>query len=96
MKIRGLLGHDLLTTMVSRRVLPLQHRPHLICQMGGRHDPCRLSTKNFRAGTVARNVNLISSTDMDEGRDWEWGMAAYERDHPALVVSASQNPLYLF
>ncbi|KAI4977998.1 hypothetical protein ZWY2020_014552 [Hordeum vulgare] len=47
MKIRGLLGRDLLTTMVSRRVLPLQRRSHLICQMGGRRDPCRLSTKNF-------------------------------------------------
>ncbi|KAE8796334.1 hypothetical protein D1007_28709 [Hordeum vulgare] len=38
----GLLGRDLLTTMVTRRILPLQRRPHLVCQMSGRHDPCRM------------------------------------------------------
>ncbi|KAE8796847.1 hypothetical protein D1007_28146 [Hordeum vulgare] len=43
----GLLGRDLLTTMVARRILPFQRRPHLICQMSGRHDPCRLFTKRF-------------------------------------------------
>ncbi|KAE8782854.1 hypothetical protein D1007_43732 [Hordeum vulgare] len=47
MKTRGLFGRDLLTTMMTRRILPLQRRQHLICQMGGRRDPCRLSTKNF-------------------------------------------------
>ncbi|KAE8783083.1 hypothetical protein D1007_43519 [Hordeum vulgare] len=29
LKGRGLLGHDLLTTMISRKILPLQRRPHL-------------------------------------------------------------------
>ncbi|KAE8821733.1 hypothetical protein D1007_00141 [Hordeum vulgare] len=88
-KSRGLLGRDLLTTMITRRVLPLQRRPILICQMGGRHDPCWLSTKNFQAGAVARNVNLISSANMDEGGDWEWGMRPYDRAHPALVLFES-------
>ncbi|KAE8787213.1 hypothetical protein D1007_38827 [Hordeum vulgare] len=41
----SLLGRDLLTTMVTRRILPPQRRPHLVCQMSGRHDPCRTSTK---------------------------------------------------
>ncbi|KAE8808777.1 hypothetical protein D1007_14871 [Hordeum vulgare] len=36
----GLLGRDLLATMVVRRILPLQRRPHLVCQMSGRLDPC--------------------------------------------------------
>ncbi|KAE8767064.1 hypothetical protein D1007_61619 [Hordeum vulgare] len=89
MKIRGLLARDLLATMVARRVLPLQRRPHLICQMGGLHDHCWLSTKNFRAGAVARNVNQISSTNMDDGGDWELGMAPYGRNHPAPLVSTS-------
>ncbi|KAE8784321.1 hypothetical protein D1007_42104 [Hordeum vulgare] len=31
MKIRDLLGRDLLTTMMTRRILPLQRRAHLIC-----------------------------------------------------------------
>ncbi|KAE8778476.1 hypothetical protein D1007_48610 [Hordeum vulgare] len=57
----GLLGRDLLATMVVRRILPLQRRPHLVCQMSGRLDPCRLSTKRFTTGTVARRpVALLS------------------------------------
>ncbi|KAE8779183.1 hypothetical protein D1007_47820 [Hordeum vulgare] len=85
LNISSLLARDLLATMVARRVLPLQRRPHLICQMGGRHDPCQLSTKNFRVGAVARNVNLISAANMDEGGDWEWGMASYDQNHLAPV-----------
>ncbi|KAE8780490.1 hypothetical protein D1007_46377 [Hordeum vulgare] len=52
----GLLGRDLLTTMVAHRILPLQRRPHLVCQMSDRHDPCRLSTKRFTPGDVARRL----------------------------------------
>ncbi|KAI5000686.1 hypothetical protein ZWY2020_010645 [Hordeum vulgare] len=52
----GLLGRDLLTTMVARRILPLQRRPHLVCQMSGRHDPCRLSTKRFTPGALYENL----------------------------------------
>ncbi|KAI5006888.1 hypothetical protein ZWY2020_042100 [Hordeum vulgare] len=54
----GLLGRDLLTTMVTRRILPLQRRPHLVCQMSGRHDPCRTSTKRFTPGAVAREPDF--------------------------------------
>ncbi|KAE8785521.1 hypothetical protein D1007_40761 [Hordeum vulgare] len=49
---RGLRGRDLVTTMVSLRILPLQRRPHLDCQMSGRYDPCWTSTKSFTASTV--------------------------------------------
>ena len=35
----GLTGPDLLAAFVARRVLPLQGRPHMICQMSGRRDP---------------------------------------------------------
>ena len=41
----GLTGADLVAAFVERRVLPLQGRPHMICQMSGRFDPCRLSTR---------------------------------------------------
>ncbi|KAE8817706.1 hypothetical protein D1007_04818 [Hordeum vulgare] len=74
LKIRGLVGRDLLATMISRQILPLQRWPHVICEMGDRHDPCRLSTKNFQPSAVARNVNSISSANMDDRGDWEWGM----------------------
>ncbi|KAE8772453.1 hypothetical protein D1007_55550 [Hordeum vulgare] len=35
LKAQGLLARDLLATMVACRILSLQHRPHLICQMDG-------------------------------------------------------------
>ncbi|KAE8810350.1 hypothetical protein D1007_12935 [Hordeum vulgare] len=83
LKGRGLVGRDLLTTMMTHRILPLQRRPHLICQMSGWHDPCRLSTKNFYPGAVAKNVNQISSANMDEGGDWQWGILRQEPSSPA-------------
>ncbi|KAE8782580.1 hypothetical protein D1007_44049 [Hordeum vulgare] len=82
----GLLGHDLLTTMVVRRILPLQRRPHLVCQMSGRHDPCRLSTKRFTPGAVARRENLISTARMDESGEWTWGMTPFNRSRPPPIL----------
>ncbi|KAE8799500.1 hypothetical protein D1007_25079 [Hordeum vulgare] len=82
-----LLGRDLLTTMVTRRILPLQRRPHLVYQMSGRHDPYRTSTKRFTPGAVARRVNLISTARMDDSGNWSWGMIPYNRSRPPPVVS---------
>ncbi|KAE8774312.1 hypothetical protein D1007_53338 [Hordeum vulgare] len=86
LKAQGLLARDLIATMVARRVPPLQSRPCLIYHMGGRRDPCWISTKNFQDNTVAQQVNLISSASKDEGGNWEWGMAPYDRDHPAPMM----------
>ncbi|KAE8821237.1 hypothetical protein D1007_00621 [Hordeum vulgare] len=82
----GLLGHNLLATMVLRRILPLQRRPHLICQMSGRLDPCQLSTKRFTPGTVARRVNLISTARIDERGEWTWGMFPFNKSHPPPML----------
>ncbi|KAE8777958.1 hypothetical protein D1007_49184 [Hordeum vulgare] len=82
----GLLDRDLLATMVLRRILPLHRRPHLVCQMSGRLDPCRLSIKRFTPGVVARRVNLISNARMDEGGEWTWGMAPFNRAHPPPMM----------
>ncbi|KAE8789092.1 hypothetical protein D1007_36781 [Hordeum vulgare] len=49
----GILGCDLLATMVVCRILPLQRRAQLVCQMSGRLDPCRLFVKRFTPGAVA-------------------------------------------
>ncbi|KAE8792595.1 hypothetical protein D1007_32898 [Hordeum vulgare] len=83
----GLLVRDLLTTMVTRRIMPLQRRPHLVCQMSGRHDPCRTSTKRFTPNAVTRGVNLISTARMDDSGNWSWGMTPYNRPRPPPVVS---------
>ena len=49
-----------MAAFVERRVLPLQGRPHMIFQMSGRFDPCRLSTEEMPAAEVANLVNEIS------------------------------------
>ena len=43
----GLTGADLLAAFMARRVLPLQGRPHLICQMSGHRDPSRMCSKDM-------------------------------------------------
>ncbi|KAE8799687.1 hypothetical protein D1007_24935 [Hordeum vulgare] len=82
----GLLGRNLLTTMVTRSILPLQRRPHLVCQMSGRYDPCRTSTKRFTPSAMVRGVNLISTARMDDSGSWTWGMIPYNRSRPPLVM----------
>ncbi|KAE8785328.1 hypothetical protein D1007_40982 [Hordeum vulgare] len=88
----GLLGRDLFTTMVTRRILPLQRRPHLVCQMSDRHDPCRSSTNRFTLSTVARGVNLISTARMDDSGNWSWGMAPYNRSQQPPALRATLRP----
>ncbi|KAE8780215.1 hypothetical protein D1007_46604 [Hordeum vulgare] len=82
----GLLGCDLLTTMVTHRILPLQRRSHLVCQMSGRHDPCRTSTKRFTPSAVARGVNQISTARMNDSGNWSWGMIPYNRSRPPTML----------
>ncbi|KAE8788412.1 hypothetical protein D1007_37533 [Hordeum vulgare] len=61
--------------------------------MSGRRDPCRLSTKNFHVGVVAKNVNQISSANMDEGGEWEWGLVPYDRAHPPPMLFESPQAI---
>ena len=57
----GLSGPDLQTAFVTRRVLPLQSRPHLICQMSGQLDPSRMCTKDMPHDEVAYMVNYLAN-----------------------------------
>ena len=59
--VRGLVGSDLLAAFVARRVLPLQSRPHLICQMSGQLDPSRMCTKDMPHDEVAHMVNYLAN-----------------------------------
>ena len=81
----GLVGADLLAAFVARRVLPLQGRPHLICQMSGLRDPSRMSTKDMPCKEVANMVNYIAHCEYEE--DWQFGKEPYSRDNPPPVVS---------
>ena len=57
----GLSGPDLLAAFVTRRVLALQSRPHLICQMSGQLDPSRMCTKYMPHDEVAHMVNYLAN-----------------------------------
>ena len=80
-----LTGPDLIAAFVERRVLPLQGRPHLICQMSGRFDPSRLSTKEMPHDKVSYMVNYIANCKLKP--DWQYGMAPFSRTNPPLMVS---------
>jgi hypothetical protein len=84
--IGGLKATDLLAAFIHRRVCPLQIRPHRICDMIGRRDPCRLSTKRLPSKEVVRHVNDISKSKLDED-GWEFGMPPYCRRQPPPPVS---------
>ena len=57
----GLTGPDLLAAFVTRRVLPLQSRPHLIYQMSGQLDLSRMCTKDMPHEEVAHMVNYLAN-----------------------------------
>ena len=83
----GLSGADLVAAFMERRVLPLQGRPHMICQMSGRFDPCRLSTKKMPHTEVSYMVNYISNCKLTE--EWQYGKEPYSRANPPPMVSFS-------
>ena len=85
---QGLHPADLVATFVSRRVLPLQSRPHKICHMSGRFDPCRFSTHELSKKTVAMRVADI--TKLRPAHNWDWGLEAHSReDRPPNVSFAA-------
>ena len=70
----------MLAAFVARRVLPLQGRPHLICQMSGPRDPSRMSTKEMPRKEVVNMVNYIMHCEYEE--DWQFGKEPYSRANP--------------
>ena len=80
----GLVGADLLAVFMARRVLPLQGRPHLICQMSGLRDPSRMSTKDMPRKEVANLVNHIAHCEFEE--DWQFGKEPYSHHTPPRVI----------
>ena len=86
----GLRGADLVAAFMERRILPLQSRPHMMCQMSGRFDPSRLSTWEMPHAEVALMVNYIANCKL--AADWQYGKPPYSRANPPPMVSF---PLYL-
>ena len=81
---KGLAGSNLLAAFVVRRVLPLQSRPHLICQMSGQLDPSRMCTKDMPHDEVAHMVNYLANCKLSA--EWRFGKEPYSRAHPPPMV----------
>ena len=86
MESEGIKASDLLTAFVARRVLPLQARPHLISNMSGRRDPCRMCTKELPDVEVVRLVNFFSNCK-SSNTEWRFGKEPYSRANPPPVAS---------
>ena len=80
----GLVGADLLAAFVARRVLPLQGRPHLICQMSGQLDPSRMCTKEMPQEEVDFMVNYLANCKLSV--EWQFGKEPYSRANPPPTV----------
>ena len=74
----------MLAAFVARRVLPLQGRPHLICQMSGHRDPSRMWSKDMPHAEVADTVNYIVNYGLSV--DWRFSKEPYSRANPPPVV----------
>ena len=71
----GLARSDLLAAFVARRVLPLQSRPHLICQMSGQLNLSRMCTKDMPHDEVAHKVNYLANCKLSA--EWRFGKEPY-------------------
>ena len=80
----GLTGPDLLSAFMARRVLPLQGRPHVICQMSGQLDPSRMCTNDMPHEEVAHMVNYLANCKLSA--EWQFGKEPYSRAHPPPTV----------
>jgi hypothetical protein len=80
----GLTADHLVTTFLDRRVSPLQKRPHKMCQMSGRFDPCRHSTIALTKHDVYLRAKAISQTSIQD--TWEFVAEPYSRDRPPPQV----------
>ena len=86
----GLTAADLVATWLNRRVLPLQRRCHRICDMSGRRDPSRISIFQMDMADFLQRMHLITTLKVDE--DFQFGLRAYNRRNPPLVVWCSPRP----
>ena len=88
----GLKASDLLVAFVTRGVLPLLGRTHLISRMSGHRDPCRLCTKVLPAPEVANLVNEISDLKLEGS--WQFDKQPYSHADPPPTVSSSTFSLF--
>ena len=76
----GLTGRDLLMAWVSRRVIPLQRRPHKLCFLSGLRDPSRTAREVMLEDEAARLASAIIDGRVED--DWEFGVVPYHHSNP--------------
>ena len=76
-----------MATWILRRVLPLQHRPHRICDMSGHRDCSRTCTVRLDREEVRDRVRAI--TELKLGEKWWFGIMACTRNDPPPQLNIS-------
>ena len=72
----GLTRTDLFVAFITRWVMPLQRRAHMIAEMGDRQDPSRLSTQKMSWEQIIEQVDSISMPSLAAGS--HFGKAPYD------------------
>ena len=83
----SLTGRDLLMAWVSRRVIPLQRRPHKLCYLSGLRDPSRTAREVMYEEEVAKLASAIIDGLVED--DWDFGVPPYRRSNPPPQVCRS-------
>ncbi|KAE8787129.1 hypothetical protein D1007_38905 [Hordeum vulgare] len=86
----GLMGADVVATFISRRVQPLQERPHRTCNMSGPNDLCQLSMVELPLHKVAARLNRITNFQLDK-EEWSFGMGPFHCGNRAPLMFGRQN-----
>ena len=80
----GLTGRNLLMAWVSRRVIPLQRRPHKLCYLSGLRDPSRTAREVMYEEEAAQPASAIIDGRVED--DWEFSVVPYRRSQPPPTV----------
>jgi hypothetical protein len=80
MKDTNICSDDIIRTVISRRVLPLQRRSHKMSEMCGPRDATKITGCRLSKEDVVLKARQICQTDMP--MNWEWGFLPLSAANP--------------
>ena len=86
LKDARLTGLNLIATLVQRKIVPLQHRPSLMCEYTGMKDPQRHDSSRF--ASIEQFTLRMKRVTIHPAPEWEvGGLKVFSAKHPAPEVS---------
>ncbi|KAK1649567.1 hypothetical protein QYE76_067372 [Lolium multiflorum] len=89
-KDSNICSDDIIRTLISRRVLPLQRRAHKISVMYGPRDPTKITGLPLSKEDIVLKARQICQTDMP--MDWEWGFLPLSSTNPPTREAKEHFP----